>query len=80
MVDFLARDGKRLPRCIQFFVGYAPITWSANAWGFLLGTYKVRGEVRIDLVTAPHLFSMEVGYIGNYIVMKNGEVLSMSGN
>jgi hypothetical protein len=26
------------------------------------------------------LFSMEVGYIGNYIVMKNGEVLSMSGN
>lgn len=70
MVDLLARSG-RLQDAYMFALDMPPHVVNANAWGSLLGACKVHGEVEIGQLAADHLFSMEAGDIGNYVIMSN---------
>ncbi|OEL34897.1 putative pentatricopeptide repeat-containing protein [Dichanthelium oligosanthes] len=70
MVDLLARSG-RLQDAYMFALDMPLHTVNANAWGSLLGACKVHGEVEIGKLAADHLFSMEAGNIGNYVIMSN---------
>ncbi|XBI56155.1 hypothetical protein VPH35_037808 [Triticum aestivum] len=70
MVDLLARGG-RLQDAYSFVLDMPPHMANANVWGSLLGACKVHGEIRIGQLAADHLFSMEAGDIGNYIIVSN---------
>uniref|UniRef100_A0ACD5US00 Uncharacterized protein n=1 Tax=Avena sativa TaxID=4498 RepID=A0ACD5US00_AVESA len=70
MVDLLGRGG-RLEDAYNIALDMPPHLVNANAWGSLLGACKVHGEARIGQLAAKHLFSMEVGDIGNYISVSN---------
>ncbi|KAL6650754.1 hypothetical protein ACP70R_009679 [Stipagrostis hirtigluma subsp. patula] len=70
MVDLLARGG-RLHDAYRFALDMPAHIVNANAWGSLLGACKVHGEVEIGQLAADHLFSLETGDIGNYVIMSN---------
>ncbi|PUZ47270.1 hypothetical protein GQ55_7G151500 [Panicum hallii var. hallii] len=70
MVDLLARNG-RLQDAYMFALDMPPHAVNANAWGSLLGACKVHGEVELGQLAADHLFAMEAGNIGNYVIMSN---------
>ncbi|VAH32663.1 unnamed protein product [Triticum turgidum subsp. durum] len=70
MVDLLARSG-RLQDAYSFALDMPPHMANANVWSSLLGACKVHGEVGIGQLAADHLFSMEAGDIGNYVIVSN---------
>ncbi|KAF8714812.1 hypothetical protein HU200_027342 [Digitaria exilis] len=70
MVDLLARSG-RLQDAYVLALDMPPHAVNANAWGSLLGACKVHGEVELGQLAADHLFSMEAGNIGSYVIMSN---------
>ncbi|GJN02853.1 hypothetical protein PR202_ga20241 [Eleusine coracana subsp. coracana] len=70
MVDLLARGG-RLQDAYSFALDMPPHAINANAWGSLLSACKVHGEIEISQLAADHLFLIEAGDIGNYVIMSN---------
>ena len=70
MVDLLARRG-HLQDAYMFALDMPPHAVNANAWGSLLGACRVHGEIELGKLAGDHLFAMEAGNIGNYILMSN---------
>ncbi|XP_042478874.1 putative pentatricopeptide repeat-containing protein At5g08490 [Macadamia integrifolia] len=69
VVDLLARGG-RLQDAYSF-VNSMPVGANANVWGTLLGACRTHHEVELGRVVADHLFEVEAGDIGNYVLLSN---------
>ncbi|XP_008795326.3 putative pentatricopeptide repeat-containing protein At5g08490 [Phoenix dactylifera] len=69
MVDLLARRGRF--REAYDFIKDMPCEANGNLWGTLLGACKTYGEVEVGRLVADHLFDVDTGNIGNYVVMSN---------
>ncbi|XP_010912874.2 putative pentatricopeptide repeat-containing protein At5g08490 [Elaeis guineensis] len=69
MVDLLARRG--CFREAYNFIKDMPCEANGNLWGTLLGACKTYGEVEVGRLVADHLFDVDTGNIGNYVVMSN---------
>ncbi|XP_031504980.1 putative pentatricopeptide repeat-containing protein At5g08490 [Nymphaea colorata] len=69
MADLLARSG-----CLKEayeFVSNMPCEANANVWGTLLGACKMHHNVALGQVAGYHLFNVEAGNIGNYVLLSN---------
>ncbi|KAG1331220.1 putative pentatricopeptide repeat-containing protein [Cocos nucifera] len=69
MVDLLARRGRL--REAYNFIKDMPCEANGNLWCTLLGACKTYGEVEVGRLVADHLFDVDTGNIGNYVVMSN---------
>lgn len=69
VTDLLARRG-RLKEAYTFAKSM-PFPANASVWGAVLGASEIHGEVEIGRLAAEHLFRIEDGNVGNYVVMSN---------
>ncbi|KAJ4950392.1 hypothetical protein NE237_027224 [Protea cynaroides] len=69
VVDLLARGGQL--QDAYSFVNSMPVKANANVWGTLLGACRTHHEVKLARLVADHLFEVETGNIGNYVLLSN---------
>ncbi|KAG6394585.1 hypothetical protein SASPL_145174 [Salvia splendens] len=67
MVDMLGRRG-RLKEALSL-IKAMPMEANGGVWGALLGASRVHGDASIAEEAAGHLFKLEPGNIGNYILL-----------
>jgi pentatricopeptide repeat protein len=69
MVDLLGRSG-HLDEAYEF-IKKMPIEPSSGVWGALLGACRVHCNVHLAEIVAEHLFEMEPGNPGFYVLLSN---------